>query len=50
MGADECGFSAIAYEFVASALTYYEDELTDSKAQVSYIQSIRHCGDLSNVM
>jgi hypothetical protein len=33
-GADECGFSAIAYEFVASALMYYENELADTKQQI----------------
>lgn len=45
-GADECGFSAIAYEFVASALTYYEDEIADSKAQVRALTLI--IGSLMN--
>lgn len=31
--ADSAGFEAIAYEFVAQALTVYEDEISDSKAQ-----------------
>jgi vacuolar protein sorting-associated protein 35 len=34
MAADSCDFKAIAYEFMSQASILYEDELTDSKAQV----------------
>jgi vacuolar protein sorting-associated protein 35 len=32
--ADECSYSAIAYEFFKEALLIYESEVSDSKAQV----------------
>jgi vacuolar protein sorting-associated protein 35 len=32
--ADKCQFKAIAYEFMSQAFILYEDELTDSKAQL----------------
>lgn len=38
--ADECNFSAIAYEFVKEGLLIYECELTDSKTQVRALTSI----------
>lgn len=40
MAADRCAFSAIAYEFVSQASILYEDELTDSKAQVRALSMI----------
>jgi vacuolar protein sorting-associated protein 35 len=38
--ADECGFNAIAYEFVKEALLLYECEISDSKLQVRALTSI----------
>ena len=35
--ADECGYAAIAYEFVKEGLLIYEAEVSDSKAQVSLL-------------
>ncbi|GMH98622.1 hypothetical protein TrST_g10539 [Triparma strigata] len=34
VAADNCKFKAIAYEFMSQAFILYEDELTDSKAQL----------------
>jgi len=34
VAADKCDFKAIAYEFMSQASILYEDELTDSKAQL----------------
>lgn len=38
--ADQCGFEAIAYEFVAQAFICYEDEIAESKAQALSITYI----------
>mmetsp|Transcript_5371 Transcript_5371/g.8855 ORF Transcript_5371/g.8855 Transcript_5371/m.8855 type:complete len:812 (+) Transcript_5371:25-2460(+) len=38
--ADECQFSAIAYEFIKEGLLVYECEITDSKTQVTALTSI----------
>jgi vacuolar protein sorting-associated protein 35 len=38
--ADAAGFEAISYEFLAQALTIYEDEISDSKAQFQAITVI----------
>jgi len=38
--ADKCEFNAIAYEFVSQASILYEDELSDSKAQVRALNSM----------
>mmetsp|Transcript_11276 Transcript_11276/g.32441 ORF Transcript_11276/g.32441 Transcript_11276/m.32441 type:complete len:802 (-) Transcript_11276:509-2914(-) len=40
IAADRCDFKAIAYEFVSQASILYEDELTDSKAQVRALLSM----------
>ncbi|CAN0473160.1 unnamed protein product, partial [Laminaria digitata] len=40
LGADRTGFKAIAYEFFSQAFILYEDELTDSKAQVRALVSM----------
>jgi len=40
MGADKCDFKAIAYEFISQASILYEDELTDSKAQVRALSTM----------
>lgn len=37
--ADQCNFSAIAYEFVKEALLIYECEVTDSRQQVMALQA-----------
>jgi hypothetical protein len=37
---DECGFNAIAYEFVKEALLLYENDITDSKVQVTALTSV----------
>lgn len=37
---DECGFHAIAYEFVKEALLIYECELTDSRVQVPALTAV----------
>jgi len=39
-GADQADFKAIAYEFVSQASILYEDELTDSKAQLRALISM----------
>lgn len=39
-GADQCEFKNIAYEFVSQASILYEDELTDSKAQLRALISM----------
>lgn len=39
-GADQCEFKAISYEFVSQAFILYEDELTDSKAQLRALISM----------
>ena len=39
-GADQCEFKAISYEFVSQAFILYEDELTDSKAQLRALVSM----------
>lgn len=38
--ADECNYSAIAYEFIKEGLLVYECEITDSKTQVVALTSI----------
>jgi vacuolar protein sorting-associated protein 35 len=38
--ADECQYSAIAYEFVKEGLLVYETEISDSKTQVNALTSI----------
>lgn len=38
--ADECGFHAIAYEFVKEALELYGQDITDSKAQVRALTAV----------
>lgn len=38
--ADDCGFHAIAYEFVKEALLLYECEISDSKSQVRALTSV----------
>ena len=38
--ADQCNFSAIAYEFVKEGLLIYECEISDSKAQVRALTNI----------
>jgi vacuolar protein sorting-associated protein 35 len=40
MAADKCDFKAIAYEFISQASILYEDELTDSKAQVRALSTM----------
>ncbi|KAJ1402812.1 vacuolar protein sorting-associated protein 35-like protein [Ochromonadaceae sp. CCMP2298] len=44
---DECGFHAIAYEFVKEALLLYENDITDSRSQTrsltSVIGTLLHC-------
>ncbi|CAB1113798.1 unnamed protein product [Ectocarpus sp. CCAP 1310/34] len=40
IGADRTGFKAIAYEFFSQAFILYEDELSDSKAQVRALVSM----------
>jgi vacuolar protein sorting-associated protein 35 len=40
LAADQCDFKAIAYEFVSQASILYEDELTDSKAQVRALSTM----------
>ena len=40
VAADQCGFNLIAYEFVSQASILYEDELSDSKAQVRALISM----------
>lgn len=45
--ADECNYSAIAYEFVKEGLLIYESEVSDSKAQVRSIEVLLLvCGDM----
>lgn len=50
MGADQCGFHAIAYEFLTQAGIIYEDELTDSKVQlralISMVGTLLSCRSL----
>jgi vacuolar protein sorting-associated protein 35 len=45
--ADDCNFSAIAYEFIKEALLIYECEITDSRLQVasltSFIGTLLNC-------
>ena len=38
--ADECNYSAIAYEFIKEGLLVYESDITDSKTQVISLTSI----------
>ena len=37
---DECGFHAIAYEFVKEALLLYESDITDSKVQIAALTEV----------
>ena len=37
---DECGFHAIAYEFVKEALLLYESEITDSRVQTASLTAV----------
>lgn len=38
--ADECGFNAIAYEFVKEALLLYESDVSENKAQVRALTAV----------
>eukprot|EP01102_Stenamoeba_stenopodia_P015762 TRINITY_DN5417_c0_g1_i1.p1 TRINITY_DN5417_c0_g1~~TRINITY_DN5417_c0_g1_i1.p1 ORF type:complete len:782 (-),score=196.58 TRINITY_DN5417_c0_g1_i1:138-2483(-) len=39
-GANNCGFETIAYEFITQALIIYENDVTESKAQISTLTLI----------